>query len=155
MPFFLQSNPALATGRGEQIQPLDLFPALKGTALLLIHPGFGIPTSWAYQRLAHFPAALNGQPGRAHKLVSLLQAGDLKSAAKEFYNSLEAPALEKFPLLALFQEFLRTNGADAALMSGSGSTTFAVVPGQAAAEALAEKFKARFGLNNWVTLAPL
>jgi 4-diphosphocytidyl-2-C-methyl-D-erythritol kinase len=155
VPFFLQSNPALATGRGEQIQPLGSFPALKGATLLLIHPGFGVATSWAYQRLAHFPAALNGQPGRARKLVTLLQAGDLKSAAKEFYNSLEAPALEKFPLLALFQEFLRTNGADATLMSGSGSTTFAVVPGQTAAEALAEKFKARFGLNNWMTLAPL
>ena len=45
----------------------------------------------------------------------------------EFYNSLEAPALEKFPVLELFQEFLRANGALAALMSGSGSTTFALV----------------------------
>ncbi len=155
VPFFLQSNPALATGRGEQIQPLDSFPALKGTVLLLIHPGFGIATSWAYQRLGRFPAALNGRPGRAHQLVSRLQAGELASAANEFYNSLEAPALEKFPLLALFQEFLRANGAQATLMSGSGSTTFAIVPAQAAAETLAERFKARFGLNNWMVLAPV
>jgi 4-diphosphocytidyl-2-C-methyl-D-erythritol kinase len=154
VPFFLQSNPALATGRGEQIQPLEFFPALKGAVFLLIHPGFGIATSWAYQRLAHFPAALNGQPGRARKLVALLQAGDLKAAAAEFYNSLEAPALEKYPLLALFQEFLRANGAAATLMSGSGSTTFALVHGQGAAEALAEKFKARFGQTNWIALAP-
>ena len=47
----------------------------------------------------------------------------------------------------MFQEFLRANGAAATLMSGSGSTTFAVVPGQAAAEALAEKFKAKFGAD--------
>jgi len=151
--FFLQSKPALATGRGEQIEPLEFFPALKGMVFLLIHPGFGIATSWAYQRLAHFPATLNGQPGRARRLVSLLQAGDLKTAGAEFYNSLEAPALDKYPLLAMFQEFLRANGAAAALMSGSGSTTFAIVPGQAAAEALAEKFKARFGQSNWIALA--
>ena len=35
-------------------------------------------------------------------------------------------------------------------MSGSGSTTFAVVPSQAAAEVLVEKFKERFGQANWI-----
>jgi 4-diphosphocytidyl-2-C-methyl-D-erythritol kinase len=152
VPFFLQDQPALATGRGEQIKPLSAFPALSGAAFLLIHPGFGIATAWAYQRLAQFSAALNGQPGRAQKLISLLQADDLRAAGAEFYNSLEAPALEKYPLLALFQEFLRANGAAATLMSGSGSTTFAVVQGLDAALALAEKFKAKFGATNWMTV---
>jgi 4-diphosphocytidyl-2-C-methyl-D-erythritol kinase len=152
VPFFLQDQPALATGRGEQIQPLGAFPALNGAAFLLIHPGFGIATAWAYQRLARFPAALNGQPGRAQKLISLLQADDLRAAGAALYNSLEAPALEKFPLLAIFQEFLRANGAAATLMSGSGSTTFAVVQGLDAALALAEKFKAKFGATNWTTV---
>jgi 4-diphosphocytidyl-2-C-methyl-D-erythritol kinase len=155
VPFFLQDQPALAIGRGEQIQPLGAFPALRGAAFLLIHPGFGIATAWAYQRLARFPAALNGLPGRAQKLVTLLQAADLRAAGAEFYNSLEAPALEKYPLLALFQEFLRDNGAAATLMSGSGSTTFAVVQGLDAASALAEKFKARFGEANWVVVVPV
>jgi 4-diphosphocytidyl-2-C-methyl-D-erythritol kinase len=152
VPFFLQDQPALATGRGERIQSLGAFPALSGAAFLLIHPGFGIATAWAYQRLARFPAALNGQPGRAQKLISLLQADDLRAAGAEFYNSLEAPALEKYPLLAIFQEFLRANGAAATLMSGSGSTTFAVVQGLDAAWALAEKFKAKFGATNWITV---
>ena len=67
VPFFLQNKPALATGRGETIQALDFFPALKGAAFLLIHPGFGIATAWAYQQLARFPAALNGRAGRAKK----------------------------------------------------------------------------------------
>ena len=54
VPFFLQNRPALATGRGEKIQPLEDFPALRGKAFLLIHPGFGILTAWAYQALARF-----------------------------------------------------------------------------------------------------
>ncbi len=153
--FFLQDKPALATGRGEKIRPLEPFPALRGRAFLLIHPGFGISTPWAYQNLARFPEALNGRAGRAGKLISLLQTDDLRAASAEFYNSLEAPALDKFPVLALYQEFLRENGALAALMSGSGSTTFAIAENLPAAENLAEKFKARFGANCWTAVVPI
>ncbi|HZL13280.1 MAG TPA: 4-(cytidine 5'-diphospho)-2-C-methyl-D-erythritol kinase, partial [Verrucomicrobiae bacterium] len=153
--FFLQDKPALATGRGEKIQSLENFPALQNKAILLIHPGFGISTPWAYQSLARFPNALNGQKGRAEKLISLLQSGDLKIAAREFYNSLEAPALEKFPILELFQEFLRANGALAALMSGSGSTTFAIVESVSLGESLAEKFKSQFGENGWLAVVKI
>ncbi len=149
VPFFLQSQPALATGRGENIQPLAFFPALHGMAWLLIHPGFGISTAWAYQNLARYPAALNGRAGRAQKLLTLLQAGDVSVATGEFYNSLETPVLAKYPLLALFQEYLRAHGAAATLMSGSGSTTFALVSSVLAAEALADSFKARFGAACW------
>lgn len=155
VPFFLQHQPALATGRGERITPLDFFPALRGLCVLLIHPGFGISTAWAYQALGQYPAALNGRPGRAQKLVSLLQSADCADAASELYNSLEAPVLDKFPLLALFQEFLRANGAVAAMMSGSGSTTFALVRGQKAAEQLRESFQAKFGQNHWMAVVSL
>jgi len=150
VPFFLYDKPALATGRGEKVQQLENFPALHGKALLLVHPGFGISTPWSYQNLARFPQALNGHAGRAQKLVSLLQAGELKTAAGEFYNSLEAPAFNKFPVLQLYKEFLCENGALVSLMSGSGSTTFAVTENQAAAETLAEKFKSEFGDHGWM-----
>ena len=155
IPFFLQNKPALATGRGEKIQPLEKFPALNGRAFLLIHPGFGISTPWAYQNLARFPAALNGKAGRAKELVEKFQAKNLAGAAGTFYNSLEAPALEKFPVLALYQEFLREHGALAALMSGSGSTTFAITENMGAAEWLLEKFKSKFGSNGWTAVVPI
>ncbi len=92
IPFFLQANPALATSRGEKIHPLEFFDSLAGRAFLLIHPGFGISTPWAYQQLIQFPAALEGQPGRAARLIARLQGGDLAEASSEFYNALEGPA---------------------------------------------------------------
>ena len=155
VPFFLQTQPALAIGRGETIQPLAAFPALRRTVFFLIHPGFGISTPWAYQNLARFPAALHGRAGRAAQLVARLRGGDLDAAGKELYNSLEAPALEKYPLLGLFQDFLRAHGAAAVLMSGSGSTTFAIVEGMKAAETLREKFRAKFGQTCWTALVPV
>ena len=155
VPFFLQDQPALATGRGEQVKTLEPFSALRGKGLLLVHPGFGISTPWSYSNLARFPEALKGQAGRAQKLISRLRAGDLELAAAEMYNSLEAPALDKFPVLALYQEFLRESGALASLMSGSGSTTFAIAEDLGAAEALAEKFKSQFGGDGWMATVTL
>jgi len=154
VPFFLYDKPALATGRGEQVRPLEPLSALCGKAFLLVHPGFGISTPWSYQNLARFPQAQQGRRGRAENLVSQLQAGDL-AAADEFYNALEAPAFDKFPVLRLYQEFLREHGARVALMSGSGSTTFAIADNLEAAETLAEQFKSQFGSHGWTATAAI
>ncbi len=154
IPFFLQNDPALATGRGEVIESLKPFPALAGTAMVLLHPGFGIATAWAYKELARFPHALNGRPGRARELIALLQSADAAAAGQAFYNSLEAPALEKYPLLSLYQEFFRAEGALATMMSGSGSTTFAICRNEAAGQGLAEKIQRKFG-PCWTAVVPL
>ena len=154
IPFFLQDKPALALGRGEKVTSLAAFPALRGAAFLLIHPGFGIATPWAYKELARFPTALNGTPGRAEKLVTLLNAADIAVAGAAFYNSLEAPALDKYPLLALYQEFLRAHGAAAALMSGSGSTTFAIARSISDAKEIEQRVLAKFG-PCWTAVVPV
>ncbi|MBM3880756.1 MAG: 4-(cytidine 5'-diphospho)-2-C-methyl-D-erythritol kinase [Verrucomicrobia bacterium] len=155
VPFFLQSKPALGTGRGEQIRVLDWFPALRGAWLLLLHPGFGVSTAWAYRNLARYPDAVNGRPGRAAELLARLQRGDLEAAGAAFYNALETPVLEKYPLLALYQEFLCEHGAVVARMSGSGSTTFALSKSRAEAEALQAACDEAFGTNLWSRVVPL
>jgi 4-diphosphocytidyl-2-C-methyl-D-erythritol kinase len=154
VPFFLQDQPALATGRGERVESLAPFCALAGCGMLLVHPGFGIATAWAYRELARFPSALNGKPGAAQKLIEVLDAGDLRAASRHFYNSLEAPALEKYPWLAVLQEFLRDNGAWATLMSGSGSTTFGITSDLCGAQELEERVKEKFG-RCWTAVVPL
>jgi 4-diphosphocytidyl-2-C-methyl-D-erythritol kinase len=153
--FFLQDRPALAVGRGEQVTALEAFPVLQGRALFLHHPGFGISTAWAYQQLVRFPGALNGLPGRAAALAELLAGGDLPGSMAALYNSLEAPALDKYPVLRLFQRFLRDHGAVGSLMSGSGSTTFAIFPDEARANAAIAPFEAEFGSTGWTRVVPL
>ncbi len=155
IPFFLEDRPAVAGGRGEQVERLDPFPALAGKWLFLARPGFGVSTPFAYKGLKNHPEALNGRPGRASELAAALADGDLGAAAEQFYNSLEAPVLRKFPILAMYQEFLRENGATVALMSGSGSTTFAIADSRGLAETLKEKFVAKFGASNWTATLPM
>jgi len=153
--FFLQDGPALATGRGECIEPLAPFPALKGAGLVLVNPGFGIPTPWAFRRLAEYPQAITSDPTRGRALVAALQSPDLSAAVPAFFNSLEAPVLPKYPLLAVFQDFCRENGAVVSLMSGSGATTFALTGSPAAATELEARIRARFGEALWCRSLPL
>jgi len=155
VPFFLQTCPALGTGRGERIEPLEPFLALRGVFILLIHPGFGISTPWAYKNLGRFPHAIHGRAGRARELITQLRASDLVAAGKSFHNSLEAPALHKFPVLSIHQEFLKSNGAAAALMSGSGSTTFGIVRSRREGEELLGRFRSKFGESCWAALVAL
>ena len=155
IPFFLEDRPALAVGRGEQVERLDAFPALAGKWLFLVRPGFGVSTPFAYKGLRDHPEALNGRPGRARELAAALGAGELGGAVALFYNSLEAPVLRKFPILAMYQEFLRDNGATVALMSGSGSTTFAIAESRDLAQSLEVKFLEKFGASNWIAVLQL
>jgi 4-diphosphocytidyl-2-C-methyl-D-erythritol kinase len=153
VPFFLQPNPALATGRGEQLQPLEPFAALRGKAFVLVYPGFGVPTDWAYQHLASFPDAMNGKPGRATQLAAKLKQNDLAAAAPHFYNALEFPVLRKYPLLAIIREFMESERATVARMSGSGSTIFGITEHEASARSLEEKVRGKFG-PCWTAVVP-
>lgn len=144
VPFFLQDGPVLATGRGEVVQPVENFPALAGKGLLLIHPGFGVSTPWAYQALAELPNGY-GEAGRMIGLQQALNAGELTG----FYNSLEVPVFQKHRVLPLLKAFLLKEGALVALMSGSGSATFALTKDRPSAEALRAKYHEQFGQAGW------
>jgi 4-diphosphocytidyl-2-C-methyl-D-erythritol kinase len=45
-PFFMQSDPCFASGRGEILEPIPL--DLSSYSFLLVHPNLRIETAWAY-----------------------------------------------------------------------------------------------------------
>ena len=155
VPFFLEEKPMLVKGRGEQLQSIPPLRSLDGAGLLLIKPPFGVSTAWAYQELARFPGQLHGQEGRARAMAEALSNQPLADVSEQFYNSLESPVLEKFPLLKLFQESLREWGAVVTLMSGSGSTTFALFENLTIAQKVAEKIPEHFGGTHWISTMEL
>ena len=155
VPFFLQDKPALAFGRGEKINALKPFPALQDVGLLLVNPGFGVSTPWAYKQLGGNSATLNGEPGRAQALAEALRQGTLADAADLFCNSLETPVFAKHPVLPVICDYFRENAAIVALMSGSGATIFALTSSRAEAEALRAKYHGYFGEAGWSRTALL
>ena len=55
VPFFMQSQAAVAKGRGEIIEPVAPLEALDGKSLLLVRPGFGVQTPGRTRAWPRFP----------------------------------------------------------------------------------------------------
>lgn len=121
VPYFLNPVPAVGRGRGEILTPVELPEDLP---LLLIPGCFPISAAWAYRHWQDVPQT---KISNLDELLNLLKAGDAAGAGNFLRNDLEPAALLKFPLLAKFSLLLRESGG-APLMSGSGSTMFALYP---------------------------
>jgi 4-diphosphocytidyl-2-C-methyl-D-erythritol kinase len=134
VPFFLNPVPSVGRGRGEILQET----ALPENLPLLLIPGvFPISAAWAYRHWQDVPRS-----GRydLDALLKALSAGDYAAAGGLLCNDLEGAAVRKFPLLARFFSLLRESGG-APLMSGSGSTVFALYPGFAERDRAFEDLK--------------
>ena len=137
IPFFLTTGACRCSGRGEKIEPIPSPPPLS---VLLLKPFFGVETPDAYTRwkqsfevpgIRYTPQQVQG--------ISLV-------------NDLERPVFEKHRFLAeLKQWLLERRETTAALMSGSGSTVFAVLKEGTNANALAAAARAELdpGLWHW------
>jgi len=138
IPFFIYQSAAMIGGRGERVGPVA-FP--HELPLLLIKPGFGVPTPWAYQRWRDSQEIPN-----------------VSYAAQELswgvlVNDLERPVFEKYIFLADLKSWLLAQPeVAAALMSGSGSTVFAVLREKNSVPALGERIAEEFGTNLWCCL---
>jgi 4-diphosphocytidyl-2-C-methyl-D-erythritol kinase len=143
---FLRNQPAICRGRGEQVTPL---PCRLNATVLLINPGFGIATKWAYESWAKTSALLTQPPPDVTLLTRALADNDLAGVARGLYNSLEAPSVRKFPVLHLLKEAMRANGASGTLMSGSGATVFGLFAKSTDAETAAQQIRAEFGPSMW------
>ena len=137
VPCFLLDSPAAdGAGRGEQVTPAE-FP--WHLPLVLIKPPFPIPTPWAYKRWAD-----------SKEIPGILYAPQLCPWGA-MVNDLERPVFEKFILLPTMKSWLLEQGeVRAALMSGSGSTMFAITHTPAQAADLATKAREWCGETAWV-----
>ena len=146
--FFLAGRAALCRGRGERI---DAIPCQLSASVLLVNPGFGISTKWAYEAWAKTAAEsrLTVSPSQVSLLPRALAEDDLAGVSRCLFNSLEAPSIRKFPVLELIKNAMRDNGASGALMSGSGATVFGLFAEPKAAEKSALRVREQFGPSMW------
>jgi 4-diphosphocytidyl-2-C-methyl-D-erythritol kinase len=129
VPFFLHKTPAAwVTGRGEQIQPLELPESIQNLAFVLVNPGFPSDTAAAYRLFDEFRAPLNHLKTPCPPWLSLQNW--------PFFNDF-LTVLADSDKGAVYQRIigeLRGLGAEFAGLSGSGSTCFGVFAGRGQAE---------------------
>jgi 4-diphosphocytidyl-2-C-methyl-D-erythritol kinase len=135
VPFFVAESVAYCRGRGELVEPATLPQSLS---LLLLKPEFGVPTPWAYGR---WKDSLE---------LSGIQYAEQRFRGIRFINDLERPVFEKFVILGYLKSWLCQQAeVGAALMSGSGSTVFAVLGDAADAEGLTRRVQEHIDARIW------
>ena len=135
IPFFLIPGAAICSGRGEKITRIESPPALP---VLLLKPSFGVSTPDAYKRWKD-AESLPGISYEPHQF-----------AWGTLVNDLEVPVFEKHRFLAEMKSWLTERPeVGAALMSGSGSTVFAILKDPAAGPKIAEEARAALDPSLW------
>lgn len=135
VPFFVVRSVAVCRGRGEIVEPTSLATKFR---LVLFKPDFAVPTPWAYGRWKE-SRELPGVDYSPQELNGI-----------QFVNDLERPVFEKFVLLAHLKTWLRQQPEPAvALMSGSGSTVFAVLRDGAGGKELAARARGEIDATLW------
>jgi 4-diphosphocytidyl-2-C-methyl-D-erythritol kinase len=136
IPFFIFQSAAICKGHGELVSPTRL---REQFSVLLLKPEFCVPTPWAYSRW------------RDSREIPDVSYADQEFAGRRFVNDLERPVFEKFIFLAQIKMWLlRRPEVGAALMSGSGSTVFAVLRDHADADRLAMRARAELDPELWI-----
>jgi 4-diphosphocytidyl-2-C-methyl-D-erythritol kinase len=135
VPFFLFRSAALCKGHGEIVTPIKLKRKLS---ILLLKPAFAVSTGWAYSRW------------QGSREIPGIRYEAQEFADQMFVNDLERPVFEKFVFLARLKMWLLGQSeVGAALMSGSGSTMFAVTRENADADRVAKRAKAALDPELW------
>jgi 4-diphosphocytidyl-2-C-methyl-D-erythritol kinase len=116
-PFFIQSSPCFASGRGEILQPVTL--NLSGYSILLIHPEIHIDTTSAFSGIV--PSA----PAQSLKKM-IMQP--ISAWRETLQNVFEISAFKAHPFLGQIKQELYESGALYASMTGSGSTLYGIFP---------------------------
>ena len=144
VPFFLDPQPALGRGVGEQLEALSGIPEMHW--VLVAFP-FQIATAWAYTEAGRELTL----PRDPTSIAALLRPAGLRSPPR---NDLEAVGARRHPEIRDAQRSLARAGALATGMSGSGPTVFGRFEDERAAQRAAETVEVPAGARTIATSSP-
>ena len=138
IPFFLGDEQriglALGTGRGEKCELLPMEPKLD---VLLLHPPQGCPTREIYAGYRSGP-----EPRNSHEIIRACETGQFQKIGAELFNALQSGAARLNPWVEIQLALLKGSGLDYCLMTGSGSSCFALLGGREQLRELLKKVSA-------------
>lgn len=143
VPFFFFAPSATVAGRGEQVNPIRI---TGSRWVVLVNPGFAVETKWAYQQLSSTRSSV--QPlSESHAVVGREQLLSWEQVLGLTENDFEIPVFKAHPVLREIKQELLSQGAEAALLSGSGATVFGIFRDEAGAQQARARFQAESQLK--------
>jgi 4-diphosphocytidyl-2-C-methyl-D-erythritol kinase len=131
--FFLNPPAGWCTGRGEIVSPEFIGRSLN---FVLVCPPVGLETKAVFRQLM-VPA--EPVPGGGIRMA--VRMGDPEAIGRALFNRLEQPAFAMSPVVEQVRRRLAGLAPCGALMSGSGSTVFAMCRNRDEAALVAERFR--------------
>jgi 4-diphosphocytidyl-2-C-methyl-D-erythritol kinase len=148
IPFCISGGTAIATGRGEKIDPL---PAVRqGAVVLGKYRNISVSTPWAYQTYRQQFSetyaqndTLRSRSARVHSgaLVQAIVQQDLAQIGQLLYNDLEKVVLPEYALVKDLRTVFGKTENLGVLMSGSGPTVFALAKDLEQAQSIATQVR--------------
>ncbi len=150
VPFCILGGTAFGTGIGDILTPLQSIPDIP---LVLINPGLPISTADIFSNL-HIP--LTKQTKESIIIKNCVEKGDIDGIGNTLFNVLEIPVFSKHPVLLELKTQLSTQvGSLGALMSGSGSTIFALMRDISAADRCQTHFNSTYSFCMTTKTSPV
>lgn len=119
IPFFIPCVPSRCNGIGEELHPIEV---KNNYHVLLVKPNIGCSTKEVFAIADSLPY----KHVKVDDVIKALKEGDDDLLAASIGNSLEEAAIKLVPEIQQIKQTLFDRGFKIVLMSGSGSTVFAL-----------------------------
>ncbi len=162
VPFCVNGGTAIATGRGEKLDPIHDLDHLW--VILAKDNNLSVSTPWAYksykQQFGHNyindSTGIKSRTSQLHSgpLVQAINHKDGQKIGQLLHNDLEKVVLPEYTQVAHLKKVLQEAGGLGTMMSGSGPTVFTLCQSQTEAETISNIAKQTIqdpNLEFWVT----
>ena len=162
VPFCIAGGTAIATGRGEKLDPIKDLDNLW--IVLAKYRNIAVSTPWAYQTYrqqfhSHYlqeKSDIQSRTSEIHSgpLVSAIVHKNSQKIGQLLYNDLEKVVLPEYESVANLRKILAQAGGLGTMMSGSGPSVFTLCQSESEAQQIRHQAESEIGDSNldfWVT----
>ena len=162
VPFCVSGGTAIATGRGEKLDPIQDLDNLW--VVLAKYNNLSVSTPWAYKtyKQQFGDSYINDSEGiqsrtshlHSGPFVKAISHKDGEKIGQLLHNDLEKVVLPEYPQVTQLKEILQQAGGLGTMMSGSGPTVFTLCQSQTEAETIKKIARQKIedpNLEFWVT----
>lgn len=149
VPYCVIGGTALAEGIGEKLTKL---PPVPDCHILIAKPGVSVSTKTVYENL-DVPGLLSHPDITG--MISAIENQDLKGITGRMENVLETVTIPRYPVIHEIKEFLLKQGAESALMSGSGPTVFGIFASEEKAQRALSNLRSFEDVKQAYVVAPV